>query len=76
MDCRLDVFLDAVNNGADIVVGSLGIDGRFKQLNSSAVKRRPRGLVAANDVVAWVQSDSSHHGTIWIKDKARRVSQW
>jgi hypothetical protein len=68
-------FWVLVSNGADIAVGSLGMDGRFKQLSSSAAMRGLGGLVAANDVVAWVQSDSSHHGTIWIKDKAGKVYQ-
>ena len=32
--------------------------------------RRIGGLVSANDVLAWVQSDSGHSGTIWLRDRA------
>ena len=32
--------------------------------------RRIACLVAADDVLAWVQSDSSHYGTIWLRDRA------
>jgi dipeptidyl aminopeptidase/acylaminoacyl peptidase len=32
--------------------------------------RRISGLAVANDVVAWVQSDGSRYGTIWIRDRA------
>jgi dipeptidyl aminopeptidase/acylaminoacyl peptidase len=68
-------FWVLISNGADIAVGSLSLDGRFTQLSSSAAMRGIGGLVAANDVVAWVQSDASHHGTIWIKDKAGKIYQ-
>lgn len=68
-------FWVLLSHGADIAFGRLSQDGRFEQMSSGAALRGLGGLAAANDVVAWVQSDSSHYGTIWIKDKADNVYQ-
>jgi dipeptidyl aminopeptidase/acylaminoacyl peptidase len=57
-------------DGADEPVGRITLDGRFEQLTQSAAMRRIGGLVSANDVLAWVQSDSGHSGTIWLRDRA------
>ena len=57
-------------NGADEPVGRLNLNGRFEQVSQGAAMRRIGGLAAANDVVAWVQSDGSHYGTIWVRDRA------
>ena len=57
-------------NGTDEPVGRVTLDGRFEQASQSAAMRRMGGLAAANDVVAWVQSDGSHFGTIWVRDRA------
>lgn len=55
-------------NGADEPVGRLTLDGRFDQISQDAAMRRKAGLEVSNGVVAWVQSDESHYGTIWIID--------
>ena len=68
-------FWVLLSNGADIAFGRLSQDGRFKQMSRGAALRGLGGLAAANDVVAWVQSDSSRHGAIWIKDKADKIYQ-
>ncbi len=68
-------FWVLISNGADIAFGHLSQDGHFEQMSSGAALRGLGGLAAANDVVAWVQSDPSHHGTIWIKDQADKVYQ-
>jgi dienelactone hydrolase len=68
-------FWVLLSSGADIAVGRLGMDGHFEQMSSGAALRGLSGLTAANDVVAWVQSDPSHYGTIWIKDKTGKVYQ-
>ncbi len=57
-------------NGADEPVGRLYLDGRFEQVSQGAAMRRLGGLAAGNDVIAWVQSDGSHYGTIWVRDRA------
>jgi dipeptidyl aminopeptidase/acylaminoacyl peptidase len=57
-------------NGADEPVGRLNLDGHFRQVTRGAAMRRKAGLAAANDVIAWVQSDGSHYGTIWVHDRA------
>jgi dipeptidyl aminopeptidase/acylaminoacyl peptidase len=57
-------------NGADEPVGRLNLGGRFKRVSQGAAMRRIGGLAAGNDVVAWVQSDGSHYGTIWVRDRA------
>lgn len=57
-------------NAADEPVGRLNLNGRFEQVSQGAAMRRIGGLAAANDVVAWVQSDGSHYGTIWVRDRA------
>jgi dienelactone hydrolase len=68
-------FWVLLSQGADVAFGLLSQDGRFRQMSRGAALRGLGGLAAANDVVAWVQSDSSHYGTIWIKDKAGKVYQ-
>jgi dipeptidyl aminopeptidase/acylaminoacyl peptidase len=35
--------------------------------------RRPSGLAAAGDVLAWTESDGTHAGSIWIRDRAGDV---
>ncbi len=57
-------------DGTDEPVGHLNLDGQFEQVSQGAAMRRMGGLAAANDVVAWVQSDGSHYGTIWVFDRA------
>ena len=56
-------------NGTDEPVGRVNLDGRFEQVSQGPAARRIGGLAASNDVVAWVQSDGSHFGTIWIRDR-------
>jgi dipeptidyl aminopeptidase/acylaminoacyl peptidase len=55
---------------ADQPIGRLSLDGRFQRVSQGPAMRVFGGLPAANDVVAWVQSDGSHHGTIWVIDHA------
>ncbi len=62
-----------VSNGPDVALGRLLLNGHFEQLTAGAALRGTGGLVAANDVVAWIQSDPSQHGAIWIKDKAGKI---
>ncbi len=57
-------------NGADEPVDRVTLDGRFEQLTQDPAMRRVGGLVAANDVLAWVQSDGDHYGAIWLRDRA------
>jgi dipeptidyl aminopeptidase/acylaminoacyl peptidase len=59
-------------DGADEPVGRLELSGRFERISQSPAMRRAGGLAAANDVLAWVESDGSHVGTIWLRDRARR----
>ncbi len=68
-------FWVLVNQGADVSFGLLSQDGRFMQESRGAALRRFGGLVVANDVAVWIQSDPSHYGTIWVKDKAGSVYQ-
>ena len=56
-------------NGADEPIGRLDLNGRFEQISHGPAMRRAGGLTAAADVVAWVQSDGSQHGTIWVRDR-------
>src|SRR5262245_2713313 len=56
-------------NGADEPIGRLDLNGHFEQITQGAAMRRTGGLATAGDVVAWVQSDGSHHGTIWVHDR-------
>src|SRR5262249_52487351 len=53
-------------NGADEPIGRLDLNGHFEQITQGAAMRRTGGLAAAGGIVAWVQSDGSHHGTIWV----------
>jgi len=55
-------------DGADEPVGRITLDGRFERLTQGAGMRRIGGLVAAKDMLAWVQSDGAHYGTIWVRD--------
>lgn len=55
--------------GPDETIGRLYLDGRFQPRSQGEAMRRTGGLAAAGDVVAWVQSDPSHFGTIWVLDK-------
>lgn len=57
-------------NGADEPVGRLDLKGHFEQVSHGAAMRSASGLAAAAGFVAWVQSDGSHHGTIWVRDRA------
>lgn len=61
------------SNVADQPVGRLYLDGRFEQLTESPAMRVMGGLSGANDVIVWVQSDGSHHGTIWVMDSHGKV---
>jgi len=63
-------FWILASEGADEPVGRLNLDGRFEQVSQGDALRRLGGLIAANDVVVWIQSDGSHHGTIWVMDHA------
>ena len=58
------------SNVADQPFGRMDPDGHFDQISQGAAMRIAGGLTAANDVVAWVQSDASHHGTIWVADRS------
>ena len=66
------LWLIAVN-GADEPIGRLDLNGRFEQLSHGPAMRRAGGLAAAADVVAWVQSDGSQHGAIWVRDRSGTV---
>jgi dienelactone hydrolase len=57
-------------NGADEPVGRLDLNGNFEKVSRDPAMRRLGGLTAAADVVAWVQSDGSHHGAIWARNRA------
>jgi len=61
------------SDGADQPVGRLNLDGRFEQLSQGAAFRVIGGLAASDDIVAWVQSDGSHHGTIWVADHSGKA---
>ena len=60
-------------NGADEPIGRLDLNGRFEQVSHGPAMRRAGGLAAAADVVAWVQSDGSQHGTIWLRDRIGKL---
>jgi len=60
-------------NGADEPIGRLDLDGRFEQVSHGPAMRRAGGLAAAADVIAWVQSDGSQHGTIWVRDRVGKL---
>jgi len=60
-------------NGADEPVGRLDLNGHFEKASRDPAMRRLGGLAAAADVVAWVQSDGSQHGTIWVRDRVGRL---
>ena len=70
-----DSFWVLTSNGADIAFGRLRMNGRYEQMSQGAALRGPGGFVSANDVAAWVQSDGSHHGAIWIKNKVDKIYQ-
>lgn len=56
--------------GADEPVGRLKFDGSLERVSEGPAMRRLGGLLAANDILIWVQSDGSKYGTIWVRDKA------
>jgi len=60
-------------DGADEPVGRLHFDGRLETVSNGHAMRGPGGLSAANDMLAWVQSDEKHLGTIWIRDRSGAV---
>jgi dipeptidyl aminopeptidase/acylaminoacyl peptidase len=60
-------------DGADEPVGRLHLDGRFEAATNRPAMRRQGGLTAANDMLAWAQSDEKHLGTIWIRDPSGAV---
>ena len=68
-------FWVLLSQGADVAFGLLSKDGSFRRMSSGPALRGVGGLTVVNDVVAWVQSDSSHYGTIWIRNKAGIVYQ-
>lgn len=49
--------------------GRMSLDGNFVPLSSGAAMRH-MGMAAASDVVVWIQSDGSHYGTIWVRDRS------
>jgi dipeptidyl aminopeptidase/acylaminoacyl peptidase len=61
------------SNVADQPLGRLYFDGRFEQLTQNPAMRIMGGLSAAGDVVVWIQSDGSHHGTIWVMDASGKA---
>ncbi len=60
-------------DGADEPVGRLHLDGRFDTVSKGPAMRRLGGLSAAHDMLAWVQSDEKHLGTIWIRDRSGAI---
>jgi dipeptidyl aminopeptidase/acylaminoacyl peptidase len=68
-------FWVLLNDGTDVVFGRLRQSGHFEPMSRGAAVRGLDGLVSAGGVVAWVQSDPAHHGTIWIKDKTDKIYQ-
>jgi dipeptidyl aminopeptidase/acylaminoacyl peptidase len=56
-------------DGADEPVGRLFLDGRFEKITRQPALRRRGGFAAANDVVSWVETDGSHAGRLWIRDR-------
>jgi dipeptidyl aminopeptidase/acylaminoacyl peptidase len=60
-------------DGTDEPVGRLELNGRFEPISQGPAMRRTSGLAAANDVLAWVESNGSHLGTIWVRDRAGRA---
>jgi dipeptidyl aminopeptidase/acylaminoacyl peptidase len=55
--------------GADEPIGRMSLDGHFEPVSQTAALRSLDGLVAGNDVIAWVQSDGVHHGAIWVRNR-------
>ena len=62
-------FWVLANDGADQPIGHLRLDGTFEPVSQGAAIRSLGGLAAAHDMVAWVQSDGSDHGTICISNQ-------
>ena len=60
------------SNVTDEPFDRMTLDGTFVALSEGAAARN-LGMAAANDVVAWVQSDGSHHGTIWVRDRSGEI---
>ncbi len=65
-------FWVIASNVTDEPFGRMSPDGTFVPLSEGAAARS-LGMAAANDVVAWVQSDGSHHGTIWVRDRSGKI---
>ena len=68
-----DSFWVMAMDGPDEPVGLLHEDGRFEQASKGPALRRRGGFLAAGGAVAWVESDGSHYGRIWTRDRAGRV---
>jgi hypothetical protein len=56
-------------SGADEPIGRMSLDGHFEPVSQTAALRSLDDLVAGDDVLAWVQSDSVHHGAIWVRNR-------
>src|SRR5678815_2660978 len=66
-------FWVIAGDGPDEPVGLLKVDGHFEQVTKTPALRRRGGFVAAGGSVAWVESDGSHYGSIWTRDRQGRV---
>jgi dienelactone hydrolase len=60
-------------NGADEPVGRLHLDGRFEVVSKGPAMRWQGGLAAAKDMLAWLETDGGHFGTVWIRDRSGAV---
>jgi dipeptidyl aminopeptidase/acylaminoacyl peptidase len=60
-------------DGADEPVGRLFLDGKFEKVSRQPALRRRGGFSAANDVVAWVETDGGHAGRLWLRDRSGNV---
>jgi len=58
--------------GPDEPVGLLHEDGRFERTTNAPALRRRGGFLAAGGAVAWIESDGSHYGRIWVRDRKGR----
>jgi len=60
-------------DGADEPVGRLYLDGKFEKVSRQPALRRRGGFAAANNVVAWVETDGAHAGRLWTRDRSGNV---
>jgi dipeptidyl aminopeptidase/acylaminoacyl peptidase len=62
------------SEGADQPVGRLQLGGEFTPVTKEpAMRQFPASFAVAKDMVAWVESDGKHLGTIWLRDRAGAV---